>query len=1094
MFQNNFQGNKMNDQTNNIYDNKKYNTNYNTNYECKTLNIKRINNLRNSPNSDRKYEPKIIDRNKYIDNISGNERKTLNIDHNNIHNLSLYNPGYNNEEIKSFNIDTPYKTEKHYNFFSSERKTTPYQITEKKIIVPQKYDKNTFIYTNKNNRPDLNLNLGDLNLTLDQPPNFEYNKQIEYKKKNIPYKKVRVNPNVNNENYLSFYENNQSVIDYNLGNNGINELNLNLENSVYHNQSFDYYSSKSQSPAYKKKNITSFHSLNNNDRNINKNHDINNNSKKSNFSLFKERETEIYNVYAKKIQKIFRGYLSRKKFNLEIKMLNSLNIIDNILTDNLKKNVFEVLMKNNKNIENSNSNNNQKIIYKKKASILNKSNESFSIQRKRSNSGEIILVDETPAINYQNKLKEYELTINLLKEQNNQLRILNTQRYDNIQEMNLENQKLKEKYRNLSSDLDKTKEQMLNLELNNSNNESINNNNTNIKVIQIDNSILNSNDDIMNSSFGNPSQRNLMKLKNIYLKQFFWKKDAMNQKILPKYFERWRLFVEKKIKKEELSEKKESILLKYIRNRDNFLFLFMKEQFKKFLFNGIMKENIYLRKEQKKEFLDKIENEENDNMKKRKLLRFLVFGKIRANNNIMNQQFRKFYFNGLYNQMKNEKDIDLRKSMNIDFNLIKKQKEIKEDSLFNDEQKNKLNDNNEKESKQLNNDNNEENENKKNNKEDEKKKNDLLKKIFLKKSRNDKEFLHKSFIKFYYREIYRELVFKKTSSTHLSSSTMNNAVIPNSSNLITTNLNSTMINSTNLNSNNLNDNIINSINIISNSNIENPNVIIKNDELKNEKTENIEKEQNLPEISIEVNNEEIEQKNFTNRLQKARNLRKFLVNKEKEKKEKIRTYFYKFYKAGVIRVMRLEGKKRKASRQSSLNCDSNILNNTTYNVNNTYNENKDNNIFNTAPLITKNLLNSIELKTQELKMTKLEDLLYKKNRKIKLILKNVIENWNLKAHLFKLRRSSSGIKRRKSLSKGKKLSKHQSSKNVLPIIKDSKIKSKTHRVNLIPKCKSQSSLLLNDKDNNIGNFLNKIDEVILNYYKRIFYKYLEDLE
>ena len=128
-------------------------------------------------------------------------------------------------------------------------------------------------------------------------------------------------------------------------------------------------------------------------------------------------------------------------------------------------------------------------------------------------------------------------------------------------------------------------------------------------------------------------------------------------------------------------------------------------------------------------------------------------------------------------------------------------------------------------------------------------------------------------------------------------------------------------------------------------------------------------------------------------------------------------------------------------------------------------------------------------------MTKLEDLLYKKNRKINLILKNVIENWNLKAHLFKLRRTSSGLKRKKSASKGKKLTKNQSSKNIIPSKNDTKIKSKTHRVNLIPKCKSQTSLIQKDtEDNKIENFLSKINEVILNYYKRIFYQYLEKLE
>jgi hypothetical protein len=44
----------------------------------------------------------------------------------------------------------------------------------------------------------------------------------------------------------------------------------------------------------------------------------------------------------------------------------------------------------------------------------------------------------------------------------------------------------------------------------------------------------------------------------------------------------------------------------------------MKEEFKKFLFNGIMRENFHLREEQKKEFLDKLENEEKDDEIKKK--------------------------------------------------------------------------------------------------------------------------------------------------------------------------------------------------------------------------------------------------------------------------------------------------------------------------------------------------------------------------------------------------------------------------------------------------------------------------------------------
>ena len=78
-----------------------------------------------------------------------------------------------------------------------------------------------------------------------------------------------------------------------------------------------------------------------------------------------------------------------------------------------------------------------------------------------------------------------------------------------------------------------------------------------------------------------------------------------------------------------------------------------------------MKENLYLRKEQKKEILEKIVKEEKENIKKSKLLKYLVLNKHSLVNNILQQYFKKFYFNGLYNQIKKEKNIDIRKSMTI---------------------------------------------------------------------------------------------------------------------------------------------------------------------------------------------------------------------------------------------------------------------------------------------------------------------------------------------------------------------------------------------------------------------------------------------
>ncbi len=78
---------------------------------------------------------------------------------------------------------------------------------------------------NKNNFPDINLNL-------DNPPQF--NQQTENITKNIPYKKAKINMNFNNNNneYLTFVNGNYSMLEENFD---INDLTLNqtinLDNS-----------------------------------------------------------------------------------------------------------------------------------------------------------------------------------------------------------------------------------------------------------------------------------------------------------------------------------------------------------------------------------------------------------------------------------------------------------------------------------------------------------------------------------------------------------------------------------------------------------------------------------------------------------------------------------------------------------------------------------------------------------------------------------------------------------------------------------------------------------------------------------------------
>ena len=205
-------------------------------------------------------------------------------------NLSLYNQ--NNTEYNSINLITPYKNniEKTYNL--SERNSNPYQITEKKSKIPFTYNRNTITYVNKNNFPDINLNL-------DNPPQF--NQQTENITKNIPYKKAKINMNFNNNNneYLTFVNGNYSMLEENFD---INDLTLNqtlnLDNSNIQN-SFVYNSPKSQSLAYKKKKFITYNTnnINKNIYNGNKNQIIH--FRKNNNSLNKERESEIYTINVK---------------------------------------------------------------------------------------------------------------------------------------------------------------------------------------------------------------------------------------------------------------------------------------------------------------------------------------------------------------------------------------------------------------------------------------------------------------------------------------------------------------------------------------------------------------------------------------------------------------------------------------------------------------------------------------------------------------------------------------------------------------------------------------------------------------------------
>ncbi len=100
-----------------------------------------------------------------------------------------------------------------------------------------------------------------------------------------------------------------------------------------------------------------------------------------------------------------------------------------------------------------------------------------------------------------------------------------------------------------------------------------------------------------------------------------------------------------------------------------------------------------------------------------------------------------------------------------------------------------------------------------------------------------------------------------------------------------------------------------------------------------------------------------------------------------------------------------------------------------------------------------------------------------------MILRNVLKKWNLKENLFKLRRTHSEIKKRKSTSKNKNISLKKSPESSKKGIEKKKLinkgKKKEKKINLIPQ-------KTNNNDKNIIEFIKKI-EIFFLFIKKIIF-------
>jgi hypothetical protein len=156
------------------------------------------------------------------------------------------------------------------------------------------------------------------------------------------------------------------------------------------------------------------------------------------------------------------------------------------------------------------------------------------------------------------------------------------------------------------------------------------------------------------------------------------------------------------------------------------------------------------------------------------------------------------------------------------------------------------------------------------------------------------------------------------------------------------------------------------------------------------------------------------------RRNKARNLRKIMAKKEKEKLEKLRQYFYRFYTNGMISVLKKQSKKTLPIRDSLISNEEGSSKDVTSNVPTelTFMDKK--------LLEKKKEREELEQKRSEA----LKKIIYKNERHNLIILKNVFESWNLRAKIISLPKVD-GLKksvRKKKLKKSCR--KKESRKNI----------------------------------------------------------------
>ena len=295
-------------------------------------------------------------------------------------------------------------------------------------------------------------------------------------------------------------------------------------------------------------------------------------------------------------------------------------------------------------------------------------------------------------------------------------------------------------------------------------------------------------------------------------------------------------------------------------------------------------------------------------------------------------------------------------------------------------------------------------------KEKEKEKIKKLKNVIKNKIESDRDFLHKYFSRFYYNGLFLKMIGRlpKRTKTSIYKKPNSSMCLPKSSNLLPKILNKSKLEKEEeIKIENKRGSDFTSLNININTNNILPNNI----------------NNNTQETILDDNKnktEKYEVKTIIKRVEKAKGLRKLLSRKVKEKKEILREYFYKFYRAGILAKVRSVRRLTRTYIQRTSQGNNLILN-----IENALKkEDKSLNLFYSK---SQSVMIEKEKEKEEFKLKRkqiLEKILYKTDRKNVKIMRNFFEKYYLRAKLESF--GNNILPKKKKKKKKKKVNKKES--------------------------------------------------------------------